>query len=171
MKRFLSSTAALPSPRLRVKAIRQILSACEPPESCPTIAAIRPRGVVSATDLAMQQVPPDIQACTIPSREPHHSLPVAPLAPGQRCYGEATVRVWGGSGEAIGGGRYVTHYPENSEEPEPAPQVPQPQRLKVTSWERHRVKFRVSRRRCNILPLLAGHTSSGRLLCWGDFSQ
>jgi hypothetical protein len=33
------------------------------------------------------------------------------------------------------------------------------------------VKFRVSRRRCNFLPLLAGHTSSGRLLWLGDFSQ
>ena len=33
------------------------------------------------------------------------------------------------------------------------------------------VNFRLSRRRCNFLPLLAGHTSSGRLLWLGDFSQ
>jgi len=33
------------------------------------------------------------------------------------------------------------------------------------------VKFRVSCRRCNFLPLLAGHTSSGQLLWLGDFSQ
>ena len=77
-----------------------------------------------------------LQACTIPSREPHRSLTVAPLASGQRCYGEATVWVWESSGEASGGGRYATHYPENSEEPEPAPQAPQPQGLKPTSWDR-----------------------------------
>ena len=44
MRPFLSSTAPLPSPRSRVKAIRPVFSACEPPESCPTIATIRPRG-------------------------------------------------------------------------------------------------------------------------------
>src|ERR1017187_10491150 len=44
MKPFLSSTAPLPSPSPRVKAIRPVFSACEPPESCPTIATIRPRG-------------------------------------------------------------------------------------------------------------------------------
>ena len=32
-------------------------------------------------------------ACTIPSREPHRSLTVAPLIGNQRCYGEATVRL------------------------------------------------------------------------------
>jgi hypothetical protein len=109
-------------------------------------------GVVSATGVAMQQVPPDIQARTIPSREPHRSLPVAPLIGDQRCYGEATVRVWGGSGEASGGGRYVTHYPESSEEPESAPQVPQPQRLKVTSWERHRSASRVPPEQYRLAP-------------------
>ena len=44
MKPFVSSNATLPSPRPRVKAIRQVFSACEPPEICPTIATIRPRG-------------------------------------------------------------------------------------------------------------------------------
>jgi len=44
MKPCLPSEAALPSPRPRVKAIRQIFSACEPPESCATIATIPPRG-------------------------------------------------------------------------------------------------------------------------------
>jgi len=32
-----------------------------------------------------------LQARTIPSREPHRSLPVAPLIADKRCYGEATV--------------------------------------------------------------------------------
>jgi hypothetical protein len=41
---------------------------------------------------------PILQACAIPSREPHRSLPVVPLIPNQRYYGEATVWVWGGSG-------------------------------------------------------------------------
>ena len=42
-------------------------------------------------------------ACTIPSREPHRSLTVAPLIGNQRCYGEATVRVWRGSGRTAWG--------------------------------------------------------------------
>ena len=46
-----------------------------------------------------------------------------------------------------------------------------PSRVDDLEYARNLVKFRVSRRRRNFLPLLAGHTSSGRLLWLGDFSQ
>jgi len=53
------------------------------------------------------------------------------------------VWVWGGSGEASGGGRYVTHYPENSEARFLAPQVAQTQRFKATSSDRPQTNSRL----------------------------
>src|SRR5258706_4973701 len=62
MKPFLSSSVPLPPCETRVKPIRLVLSACHPPASCPTISPGRPRGLVSAINVAMQQVPADIWA-------------------------------------------------------------------------------------------------------------
>ena len=58
--------------------------------------------------------------------------------------------VWGGSGEASGGGRYVTHYPENSEARFLAPQVAQPQRLKATSWDRPQTGQGMQKEECRM---------------------
>jgi hypothetical protein len=71
MKPFLSSTAPLRGPRPRVKAIRPVSSACEPPESCPTITTIRPRGGgISHRRChaagSSRQEEPDLRCCSAP---------------------------------------------------------------------------------------------------------
>src|ERR1039458_5449144 len=62
MKPFFSSIALIPGPRPNVNPIRPSCSACQPIESRRRFTGICPRGAVSATDVAMQQVPPDLWA-------------------------------------------------------------------------------------------------------------
>jgi hypothetical protein len=73
---------------------------------------------------------------TIPSREPRRTL--AGPSPDPRrtltvdkafIYGEGPARLRRDSGVATRGGGYFTRSPQNSAEPEPAAEVPQPQRL------------------------------------------
>ena len=62
MKAKVSSSRTFTRPQTPCKANSASFSACYPPESCPTIATSAQGGAVSATDVAMQQVPADIWA-------------------------------------------------------------------------------------------------------------